>query len=122
MARRPFITPDALVVVSSDGYFDVFPTAARKPNAKPAYRGVIAELGPTVRGQDGRLSVRPDSAALAAAVSTWSREHGEAAVTGKLGRGRSEAEAKPAPARPAADAQPAPARPAADAQPAEARS
>jgi hypothetical protein len=110
MARRPFITPDALVVVSTDGYFDVFPAGGRKPNARPAYRGVISELGPTVRGQDGRLSVRPDSAVLAAAVSIWSSQHGEAAVTGKLGRGRGEAEPKPTPAPPKAESEPAAAR------------
>jgi hypothetical protein len=97
MARRPFITPDALVVVSTDGYFDVYPSVGRKPNAKPVYRGVISELGPTVRGQDGRLSVRPDSSVLTDAVSVWSSRNGASAVEGKLGRGRSE-EVKPAPA------------------------
>ena len=99
MARRPFITPDALVVVSSGGYFDVYSVATRKPNAKPAYRGAIAELGPTVRGPDGKLSVRPDSAALNEAVSIWSSQHGKDAVQGKLGLGRNEAAAKPTPAR-----------------------
>ena len=95
MARRPFITPDALVVVSTDGYFDVFPMAARRPNAKPIYRGVISELGSTVRGGDGRLSVRPDSVALDAAVAVWSREHGAAAVRGELGPGRNDSGSAP---------------------------
>ena len=88
MARRPFRTADALIVVSSDGYFDVFPPTGRKPNVRPAYRGVIAELGPTLRGQDDRLSVRPDSVLLDAAVSVWSRSHGAAAVRGDMGLGR----------------------------------
>jgi hypothetical protein len=88
MARRPFHTPEALVVVSTDGYFDVFAPISRPENAKPAYRGVITELGPTVRGGDGSLGVRPDSAALDAAVAVWSRQHGSDAVNGKLGHGR----------------------------------
>jgi hypothetical protein len=88
VARRPFSTPDALIVVSSDGYFDVFHPSLRRPNAKPAYRGVIAELGSTVRSHDDRLSVRPDSPILATAVSVWSASHGAAAVKGELGLGR----------------------------------
>jgi hypothetical protein len=90
VARRPFPTPEALIVVSSAGYFDVFPPVDRTSNDKPKYRGVIAELGPTVRSQDDRLSVRPDSVALDAAVSTWSRSHGVAAVRGELGLGRND--------------------------------
>lgn len=90
MARRPFPTPEALIVVSSDGYFDVFPPVDRTSNDKPKYRGVIAELGPTVRSQDDRLSVRPDSVALDAAVTTWSSSHGLAAVRGELGLGRND--------------------------------
>ena len=88
MARRSFRTTDALIVVSTDGYFDVFPPIDRSENDKPNYRGVLAELGPTVRGYDDRLSVRPESVALAAAVSTWSRSHGAAAVRGEMGFGR----------------------------------
>jgi hypothetical protein len=92
VARTPFSTPDALIIVSSDGYFDVFRPAARRPNSKPAYRGVLAELGPTVRGQNDRLSVRPDSPVLEAAVTVWSAHHGAAAVKGDLGLGRSGAQ------------------------------
>ncbi len=88
VARTPFETPEALVIVCSDGYFDVFAPAHRRPNAKPAYRGVIAELGSTVRGVDGSLSVRPGSVQLEAAVSAWSATHGAAAVRGELGGGR----------------------------------
>ena len=88
VARRSFHTADALIVVSTDGYFDVFPPAHRTPNDKPNYRGVIAELGPTVRSSDDRLSVRPESAALDAAVSAWSRSHGAAAIRGEMGLGR----------------------------------
>jgi hypothetical protein len=88
VARRPFPTADAYIVVSTDGYFDVFPPVGRGPNDRPAYRGVVAELGPTLRGLDERLAVRPDSAALLAAVSVWSRSHGAAAVRGELGFGR----------------------------------
>jgi hypothetical protein len=90
VTRKAFPTPEALIVVSSDGYFDVFPPVARSSNDKPKYRGVIAELGPTVRGQDDRLSVRPDSPALDAAVTTWSGNHGTAAVRGELGLGRND--------------------------------
>ncbi|MGD0863085.1 MAG: hypothetical protein ABSA21_10045 [Candidatus Limnocylindrales bacterium] len=92
MARRPFSTPDALIVVSSDGYFDVFPPAARRPNDKPAYRGILAELGQAVRGPDDRLAVRPDSALLDQVVCDWSKLHGAAAVRGELGLGRNGAQ------------------------------
>ena len=88
VARRSFRTADALIVVCTDGYFDVFPPVDRTPNDKPNYRGVLAELGPTVRGPDDRLSVRPESVALDAAVAAWSRSHGAAAVRGEMGLGR----------------------------------
>jgi hypothetical protein len=93
VSRRSFRTADALIVVSTDGYFDVFPPIDRSPNDKPNYRGVLAELGPTVRGTDDRLSVRPESVALAAAVSTWARNHGAAAVRGEMGFGRNASKA-----------------------------
>jgi hypothetical protein len=98
VARTPFSTPDATIVVSTGGYFDVFAPTPRRPNAKPSYRGIIAELGPTVRKGD-RLSVRPDSAALREAVSAWSVRHGAAAVRGEMGGGRDQA---PKPAQDAA--------------------
>jgi len=85
VARRPFHTSDALIVVSTDGYFDVFAPTQRRVNARPAYRGRIAELGPTVRGQAGGLSVRPDSVILDDAVVAWSSLHGAEAVNGDLG-------------------------------------
>jgi hypothetical protein len=95
VARRSFRTADALIVVSTDGYFDVFPPIDRTPNDKPNYRGALAELGSTVRGQDDRLSCRPESPILDAAVSTWSRNHGAAAVRGEMGFGRNAAKAVP---------------------------
>jgi hypothetical protein len=85
MARTPFSPPEARIVVSSEGYFDVYPTSDRSNGDKPAYRGVLAELGVGIRGGDDR---RPGSVALADAISTWSTEHGAAAVRGELGRGR----------------------------------
>ena len=88
MARTPFSTPDAIIVVSSDGYFDVYPPAGRAPGDKPAYRGHLAELGGGIRGANDRLAVRPGSVALADAVIAWSAVHGAAAVRGELGRGR----------------------------------
>jgi hypothetical protein len=88
VARRSFRTADALIVVSTDGYFDVFPPVDRSPNDKPNYRGVLAELGSAIRGSDDRLAVRPESAVLAAAVASWSRDHGAQAVRGGLGFGR----------------------------------
>lgn len=92
VARRPFPTADALVVVSTAGYFDVFPLGPRRPESAPAYRGVLAELGPTVCGPDNRLSVRPDSAVLQAAVAAWSNRRGAAAIKGELGPGRNGAD------------------------------
>ena len=88
MARTAFSPPEARIVVSSEGYFDVYPTSDRSNGDKPAYRGVLAELGVGIRGGDDRLAVRPGSVALADAISTWSTEHGAAAVRGELGRGR----------------------------------
>lgn len=88
MARTPFSSPDASVVVCSDGYFDVYPSIPRTDGDKPAYRGVLAELGAGIRGSDDRLAVRPGSVALADAVTAWSAVHGAAAVRGDLGRGR----------------------------------
>ena len=88
MARTPFSAPEAHVVVSTDGYFDVYPTTGRSNGDKPAYRGRLGELGAGIRGGDDRLAVRPDSIALAEAVSAWSTLYGEAAVRGAMGRGR----------------------------------
>lgn len=93
VARRPFVTPDAHIVVSTDGYFDVFAPITRTPNDKPSYRGAIGELGATVRSPLGRLSVRPDSVALDDAVSAWSGVHGAAAVRGELGTSREDFDA-----------------------------
>ena len=88
MARTPFSPPDAMIVVSSDGFFDVYPPFARSNGDRPAYRGQLAELGAGIRGADDRLAVRPGSARLADAVTAWSAVHGAAAVRGELGRGR----------------------------------
>ena len=82
MARTKFATPEALIVISTDGYFDVYPSGQRPANAKPAYRGTI-----DLRAGN-RLTVRPDSIALRVAVGSWSSEHGAAAVRGELGAGR----------------------------------
>src|SRR6187551_3868140 len=88
MARTSFSPPEATIVVSTDGYFDVYPNSARSNGDKPAYRGVVAELGQGMRGPDDRLAVRPDSLALADAVTAWSAVNGAAALAGSLGGGR----------------------------------
>ena len=88
MARTPFTAPEARIVVCSDGYFDVYPSTARSDGDKPAYRGVLAELGAGIRGTDDRLAVRPGSVALSDAVTAWAAVHGTDAVNGDLGRGR----------------------------------
>jgi len=88
MARTSFSPPEANIVVSTDGYFDVYPSSARTNGDKPSYRGRLAELGTGIRGIDDRLAVRPSSTALAEAVGAWSTVHGAAAVRGELGRGR----------------------------------
>jgi hypothetical protein len=87
MARTKFTTPEALIVVSTDGYFDVYPSGRLLANVTPAYRGTIDLLDRDVRAGN-RLTVRPDSIALRVAVASWSSEHGTAAVRGDLGRGR----------------------------------
>ena len=94
MSRRSFSSPATNIVVSTEGYFDVYPPVARTQGDKPAYRGGIGELGTGIRGLDDRLAVRPDSAALAVAVTAWSAAHGAAAVRGELGGGRNGADAK----------------------------
>lgn len=88
MSRTSFSAPDAHIVVSTDGYFDVYPSAGRSQGDKPAYRGQLAELGAGIRGIDDRLAVRPGSVALADAVGAWSAVNGAAAVSGALGLGR----------------------------------
>ncbi len=88
MARTSFSAPEAHIVVSTDGYFDVYPTSARTNGDKPVYRGAVAELGQGMRGLDDRLGVRPDSTALAEAVTAWAAVHGAEALEGTLGRGR----------------------------------
>lgn len=88
MARTRFANLDTNIVVSTDGYFDVYPAVARSNNDKPVYRGRLSELGAGIRGMDDRLGVHPGSAKLRDAVAAWSDEHGAAAVRGELGRSR----------------------------------
>ena len=97
LSRTSFSAPEAHIVVSTDGYFDVYPSSARTDGDKPAYRGRLAELGAGIRGADDRLAVRPTSAALSDAVlgevlsvveGAWSAVHGTAALGGSLGAGR----------------------------------
>lgn len=94
MARTPFSSPDSHIVVSTDGYFDVYPSSGRSDGDKPAYRGHLAELGAGIRGANDRLAVRPGSVALADAVTAWSAVNGAAAVRGDLGGGRDGNQAK----------------------------
>ena len=88
MARTTFTAPEARIVVCSDGYFDVYPSTPRENGDKPAYRGVLAELGAGIRGSDDRLAVRPGSSALSDAVTAWAAVNGAAALDGDLGGGR----------------------------------
>ncbi len=88
MSRTSFTLPESSIVVSTEGYFDVYPTGERSNGDRPAYRGGLSELGTGIRGIDDRLAVRPSSTALATAVTAWSSEHGATAVRGDLGKGR----------------------------------
>ena len=94
MARRSFPMPETTIVVSTDGYFDVYPPIARTNGDKPAYRGRVAELGSGFRAVDETLAVRPTSPALAEAVVLWSSVNGAAALTGAMGGGRNGKEAE----------------------------
>jgi hypothetical protein len=94
MSRTSFPSSEATIVVSSDGYFDVYPPVPRSNSDKPAYRGRLNELGAGIRGVDDRLAVRPSSVALAEAVAAWSAVNGAAAVRGTMGLGRDGNEAK----------------------------
>jgi hypothetical protein len=87
MARTKFATPEAMIVISTAGYFDVYPSGERVATSRPAFRGTIDLLDREIR-TGNRLTVRPDSIALRVAVGTWSSEHGAAAVRGDLGKGR----------------------------------
>lgn len=95
MARTKFATPEALIVISTDGYFDVHPSGQLLANVTPAFRGTIDLLDRDVR-TGNRLTVRPDSIALRVAVAAWSSEHGAAAVRGDLGAGRNGKQVVPA--------------------------
>ena len=88
MGRKSFPLSETTIVVSTDGYFDVYPPVARTDGDKPAYRGRLHELGAGIRGADDRLGVRPSSTALAEAVGLWSSVNGVSALTGCMGRGR----------------------------------
>lgn len=88
MSRTSFSPPEARIVVSTDGYFDVYPASTRTNGDKPTYRGRLAELGAGIRGVDDRLAVRPDSIALNDAVIAWSAVNGAEALAGGLGGGR----------------------------------
>jgi hypothetical protein len=59
MARTPFSPPDAGIVVSSDGYLDVYPPSDRSNGDKLAYRGQLSELDTGIRSANDRLAVRP---------------------------------------------------------------
>ena len=72
MSRKSFPLSETTIVVSTDGYFDVYPPMPRTDGDKPAYRGRLSELGAGIRGADDRLAVRPSSTALAEAVILWS--------------------------------------------------
>lgn len=88
MSRTSFSPPEARIVVSTDGYFDVYPASTRTNGDKPSYRGRLAELGSGIRGVDDRLAVRPDSIALNDAVVAWAAVNGASALAGSLGSGR----------------------------------
>lgn len=88
MTRRSFLSSETTIVVSQNGYFDVYPPVTRSNGDKPAYRGRLGELGAGIRGADDRLAVRPSSTALAEAVATWSAVNGAAALGGAMGKGR----------------------------------
>ena len=88
MSRTSFSLPEASIVVSTEGYFDVYASGPRSNSDRPAYRGRLSELGSGIRGIDDRLAVRPSSNVLAVAVTDWSTLHGASAVRGELGKGR----------------------------------
>ena len=45
MTRRSFPSSETTIVVSTDGYFDVYPPVPRSDGDKPVYRGRLNELG-----------------------------------------------------------------------------
>ena len=58
MARTSFSAPEAHIVVSTDGYFDVYPSSPRTNGDKPAYRGgspssARASAAPTTASPSG---------------------------------------------------------------------
>ena len=93
MSRTSFASPETTIIVSTDGYFDVYAPVGRTDGDRPAYRGRLLELGVGIQGANERLAVRPSSAVLADAVASWSAINGQAAVGGTMGRGRDGKEA-----------------------------
>lgn len=87
MARSKFNTAQAHIVVDTAGFFDVFASADRPSEQRPAYRGELADLGHGVVAGT-RLAMPPSSDRLAAVVTAWSELHGADALAGKMGRGR----------------------------------
>lgn len=85
---------ETTIVVSTDGYFDVYPPVARTNGDKPAYRGRVAELGSGFRALDETLAVRPTAPALAEALVLWSSVNGISALDGSMGGGRDGKEAE----------------------------
>lgn len=85
--RYRFLTPEACIVVSTGGYFDVFASASRPAHQRPAYRGEATELGRAVSNGE-RLLISPRSPAMTEAVAAWSSGHGADALAGRLGQGR----------------------------------
>ena len=64
------------------------PRAPGRTATSPPIAASLAELGAGIRGIDDRLAVRPDSIALADAVTAWSAVNGAGALGGELGGGR----------------------------------
>ena len=93
MARTSFTAPEARIVVSSDGYFDVYPSTARTTATSPP---IAASWPSSAQGSAAPMTgwpSAPDSVALADAVTAWAAVNGASALSGELGGGRDGSEA-----------------------------
>ena len=96
MARTKFATLEAMIVISTAGYFDVYPSGDRVANVEARLSRDHRPARPRRPDRQPARRFGPNSIALRVAVASWSSEHGAAAVRGELGAGRNGKQVVPA--------------------------
>lgn len=91
MARHTFHTPEAVVVVSTHAFFDVYPcetTSYERRSAQPVFRASVERMGGGIRLSttgDDSFNMNLDDPRLEMAVRIWSRRYAARALAGDLG-------------------------------------